>query len=164
MSKNRGPYVGSMMRVVHDWVLEHAFAHVTAAGYRDLSYGLISIFRYPTPDGLRPSELADQLRVTKQSVNDVLRSLEAFGYLTLVRDVRDGRARIIRLTAKGKRLERVVYEGAESAANEIAGLLGPREFARLQGSLEKVIHSIADGQIASQRRYLIYAHSDKARQ
>jgi len=44
--------------------------------------------------------LADQLQITKQSVNDLLRHLEQHGYITRQHDPTDGRARIVRLTPK----------------------------------------------------------------
>lgn len=139
------------MRVVHQWVLEHVYARVVAAGYEDLGRSQVSIFRYPTPDGLRPSELAEQLRITKQSVNGVLRDMEALGYLTRVRDPSDGRARVIRLTAKGKHLEAIVYDGARSAERAIAELLGQSGFAHLRSSLGKVVRCISQGNLPPSR-------------
>lgn len=150
-AKKRGPYVGSMMRVTHQWVLDHVYARILAAGYKDIGRSHASIFRYPTPDGLRPSELAEQLQITKQSVNDVLRDMEAIGYLTRVHDPSDGRARVIRLTAKGRRLETIVYDGAQSAESAIANLLGPSEFIHLRNSLEKVVRGISDGSLSPHR-------------
>ena len=49
------------------------------------------------------AKLADQVGITKQSVNDLLGHLEGHGYLVRVPDPADGRARVIRLTAKGQR-------------------------------------------------------------
>ncbi|MGH7120525.1 MAG: MarR family winged helix-turn-helix transcriptional regulator, partial [Acetobacteraceae bacterium] len=88
------------------------------------------------------SELAEQLQVTKQAVNDVLRDMEELGYLTRVHDPTDGRARIIRLTSKGRHLEAVVYDGAQSAESAIGQLLGREAFADLRDSLEKVVRGI----------------------
>ena len=59
--------------------------------------------------------LADQLQITKQSVNDLLRHLEQHGYITRQHDPTDGRARIVRLTAKGRRLDTTVGYEARSA-------------------------------------------------
>jgi len=143
-SEERGPYVGSMMRNAHQWVIELVYARVVAAGYDDLGRSQIAMFRYPTPDGLRPSQLADRLQITKQSVNDLLGEMEERGYLVRVPDPTDGRARVIRLTAKGRQLEAIVYDGAQSAERAIAELLGPRQFAQLRHSLEKVVSHISE--------------------
>ena len=133
-----------MMRFAHQWVMTHIYAHVVAAGYDDLSRSQIAIFRYPSPDGLRPSQLAYQLQITKQSVNDLLGEMEERGYLVRAADPTDGRARVIRLTAKGRQLEAVVYDGAQSAERAIAELLGPRQFAQLRHSLETVVSHISE--------------------
>ena len=146
-SEKRGPYVGSMMRIAHHWVLAQVYARVVAAGYEDLGRSHIAMFRYPTPDGLRPSELADQLQITKQSVNDLLGEMEERGYLVRVPDPTDGRARVIRLTAKGHHLEEIVYDGAQSAELVIAELLGRRRFAQLRHSLENVVSHISESDL-----------------
>lgn len=143
--------MGSMMRIAHQWVLAHVYARVVAAGYEDLGRSHVGMFRYPTPDGLRPSELADQLQITKQSVNDLLGDMEARGYLVRVPDPTDGRARVIRLTAKGHHLEEIVYDGAQSAELAIAELLGPRRFAQLRHSLEKVVSHISESDLPPRR-------------
>lgn len=132
------------MRVAHQWVIAQVHAHVVQAGYSDLSRAQIGIFRYPTPEGLRPSQLADQLQITKQSVNDLLYEMEERGYLHRAPDPSDGRARVIRLTAQGRKLEQTVYDGAQTAERAIAELLGPRRFAQLHHSLETVVSHITE--------------------
>ncbi len=100
----RSPYIGAMLRVVWQWVRDQMYAGVVAAGYDDLSAAHVGLWRYPGLDGLRPSQLADRVGITKQSVNDLLGHLERHGYLLRVPDSADGRARVIRLTSKGRRL------------------------------------------------------------
>ena len=70
--------------------------------------------------------LADQRGITKQSVNDLLGHLERHGYLVREPDSADGRARVIRLTSKGRRLEQTIYAQAGAAQLGIAEILGPR--------------------------------------
>lgn len=74
--------------------------------------------------------------ITKQSVNDLLGHLERHGYLVRVPDLADGRARVIRLTAKGQRLERTINAQAQAAEMRVAEILGPRRFAQPHSSLE----------------------------
>src|SRR5579864_3157405 len=109
---------------------------VVAAGYDDLNPAHIGLWRYPGLEGLRPSQLADRVGITKQSVNDLLAYLEQHGYLLRVPDSADGRARVIRLTSKGRRLEQTIYAQAGAAQLRIAEILGPRRFAQLHSSLE----------------------------
>ena len=135
-SGRRNRYVGAMLRVVWQWVRDQMYAGVVAAGYDDLSAAHVGLWRYPGLDGLRPSQLADLAGITKQSVNDLLGHLERHGYLGRVPDPADGRARVIRLTSKGRRLQQTIYAEAGAAEMRIAEILGPRRFAQLHGSLE----------------------------
>ena len=133
-----GRYIGAMMRVVWQWVRDQMYTGVAAAGYTDLNAAHIGLWRYPGLDGLRPSELADHVGITKQSVNELLGHLERHGYLARVPDSADGRARVIRLTSKGRRLEETIYAEARAAQLRIAEILGPRRFAQLHNSLEQL--------------------------
>jgi DNA-binding MarR family transcriptional regulator len=131
-----GPYVGALFRVVWQWVREQLYAGVVAAGFDDLNAAHVGLWRYPGLEGLRPSQLADRAGITKQSVNDLLGHLEGHGYLVRAPDSADGRARVIQLTAKGRRLEATIYASAGAAQLRIAEILGPRRFAQLHSSLE----------------------------
>jgi DNA-binding MarR family transcriptional regulator len=139
-------YIGAMLRVVWQWVRDQMFAGVVAAGYDDLNAAHVGLWRYPGLDGLRPSQLADQVGITKQSVNDLLGHLERRGYLRRVPDSDDGRARVIRLTPRGRRLQETVYAEARAAQAQIAEILGPRRFAQLHSSLE-MLTELLSGQL-----------------
>ncbi len=140
----RSPYVGAMLRVVWQWVRDQLYAGVVAAGFDDLNAAHVGLWRYPGLEGVRPSQLADRAGITKQSVNDLLRHLEGHGYLLRVPDSVDGRARVIRLTAKGRRIEQTIYAEAGAAQLRIAEILGPRRFAQLHSSLELLTEQLAD--------------------
>jgi DNA-binding MarR family transcriptional regulator len=139
----RSPYVGALLRVVWQWVRDQLYAGVVAAGFDDLNAAHVGLWRYPGLEGLRPSQLADRVGITKQSVNDLLGHLETHGYLLRVPDSADGRARVIRLTSKGRRLERTIYAAAGAAQLRIAEILGPRRFGELHRSLEQLTEQLA---------------------
>ena len=139
----RGPYVGALLRAVWQWVRDQLYVSVVAAGFDDLNAAHVGLWRYPGLEGLRPSQLADRVGITKQSVNDLLGHLEAHGYLQRVPDLADGRARVIRLTSKGRRLEQTIYAAAGAAQLRIAETLGPRRFGQLQSSLVLLTEQLA---------------------
>ena len=130
------PYVGALLGFVWQWVRDQLYAGVVAAGYDDLNAAHVGLWRYPGLEGLRPSQLADRRGITKQSVNDLLGHLEQHGYLLRVPDSVDRRARVVRLTSKGWRLQQTIYAEAGAAQLRIAEILGPRRFAQLHNSLE----------------------------
>ena len=137
------PYVGAMLGAVWQWVRDQLYAGVVAAGYDDLNAAHVGLWRYPGLEGLRPSQLADRRGITQQSVNDLLGHLELHGYLLRVPDSADGRARVIRLTSKGWRLQQTIYAEAGEAQLRIADILGPRRFAQLHSSLELLTEQLA---------------------
>ena len=119
------PYIGALTRVVWQWVRDQMYAGVVAAGYDDLSAAHVGLWRHPGLDGFRPTALAERAGITKQSVNDLLGYLERQGFLVRVLDPADGRARVIQLTAKGRRLGQTIYAEAQAAQMRIAVILGP---------------------------------------
>jgi DNA-binding MarR family transcriptional regulator len=142
VTPTEGPYLGGMLRLVWQWIRERIYSEVLAAGYDDLNPAHVGLFRYPGIDRLRPSELADQLQITRQSVNDLLGHLEQRGYITREPDPADGRARVVRLTTAGRELQRIVGRQAQAAEREIADLLGPRRFSQLHTALEEVTRHV----------------------
>ncbi len=137
------PYVGALLGVVWQWVRDQLYAGVVAAGYDDLNAAHVGLWRYPGLEGLRPSQLADRRGITKQSVNELLGYLEQHGYLLRVPDSVDGRARVIRLTPRGWRLQKTIYAEAASAQLRIEEILGPRRYAQLHSSLELLTEQLA---------------------
>ena len=134
------------MRIVYLWILDQIYTRVSAAGFDDLGRFHVGMIRHPTAQGRRPSELAEQLQITKQSVNDLLRDMEARGYLRLEPDPTDGRARIIQLTDKGQHLERVVHDAARAVSEQIADILGERRYTAFIASLDQIAERISMSQ------------------
>ena len=135
----RSRYIGASMRLVWQWVWTQNYEGVVRAGYDDLNPAHVGLFRHPTLDGRRLSDIAQQMQITRQSVHELVGHLEACGYLNRVPDPADRRAHIVALTARGRRLENVIRAQARRAEERIAGILGPRRFAALQQSLEELI-------------------------
>ena len=135
-----------MLRVVSNWVRDQVYAGVEAAGFDDLNPAHITMFRYPGLDGMRPSQMAAQLQMTKQSINLLAGHLEQHGYIVREADPDDGRGKIIRLTAKGRKVEAAVHEHARRAEVGVIEILGQRGFAQLRTELEKLFeHVLASG-------------------
>jgi DNA-binding MarR family transcriptional regulator len=127
------------MRAGWQWVREQVADGIRAAGYDDLSPAHIALFRYPTLDGLRPIEIAERMQITKQSVHDLLVHMEQRGYLVREPDPNDGRARVVRLTESGRRLELDVRAQARRAEAKIAATLGEPRFTQLRDALRELV-------------------------
>jgi DNA-binding MarR family transcriptional regulator len=143
------PYVGALLRPCWQWIRDQIFDGVVADGYDDLNAAHVALFRYPGLDGQRPSDLAGQLQITRQSINDLLGHLESCGYITRRADAADGRARVVRLTAKGRRLEEAVTRQAQAAELHISEFLGPPRFAQFREALEELASHLTENDRAT---------------
>ena len=139
----RTPYVGASMRVVWQWVWAQNFEAVVRAGYDDLNPAHISLFRHPTLDACGLTEIAHRMQITKQSVHELVGHLEARGYLVREPDPTNRRARLVRLTAKGRELELVIRNAAKDAEDHVATVLGQRRFTQLQEALALLVREIS---------------------
>ena len=115
------------------------YVGVTEAGFDDLRPAHVTLFRWPGPDGRRPTDVAADAQISKQRVNDLLRDLERLGYLGLERDPADSRARIIRLTKRGKRLHEVAVGVHAAIEREWAQAVGPRRYQQLRQTLTQLL-------------------------
>jgi DNA-binding MarR family transcriptional regulator len=71
-------------------------------GYPELRDGHGCVFRFIDPEGSRLTDLAERSGYTKQAVGEVVVDLEGLGYVERTPDPADGRAKIIRLTERGR--------------------------------------------------------------
>jgi DNA-binding MarR family transcriptional regulator len=107
-------------------------AGLHARGFTDLKAAHLIVLQYPGPDGLRPSELAAQTRMTKQALNYLLGEMERLGYVERQDDPGDHRSKRIHLTTRGRRAVRVMREIVAEVEAEWAPRLGPQRFADLR--------------------------------
>ena len=137
------PTIGALLRLAWGRFRRRLFDAVRAAGFDDLQPAHFTLFRYPTMAGLRPTQLAEDAGLSKQTVNDLLRQLEANGYLTLEPDPADRRARRIVLTPRGAAAMECSRAAAQAVAQEWAQAVGPERFAAVRQTLLDYI--TADG-------------------
>ena len=78
-------------------------------GYPDLRPGHAALFlSVDRRSGSRLTDLAEQTRLTKQAMMSMVDDLETRGYVRRVPDPADARAKLVRLTAHGRRAVRGV--------------------------------------------------------
>ncbi len=112
---------------------------LAAAGYPDVqpTHGN-NLFRHLRHEGSRITEIAEQAELTKQYIGSLAEDLEERGYVERVPDPRDGRAKLVRLTAKGQDVERVAEETLRQLEEELTARLGATKMAALRELLEEL--------------------------
>jgi DNA-binding MarR family transcriptional regulator len=133
-----GPRVGALLRLAWQRIRDRIYSSVLDHGYDDLNPAHVALFRYEGLHGQRPTQLADSMQITKQSVNDLIRHLERCGYAELRSDPNDKRARLVYLTARGRGLEAAVQNCAREAESELEIELGRDRFRAFLNTLRQI--------------------------
>ena len=133
--------IGALLRVPAQAIHRRIIAELNAAGYNDLHLPHISVFQFPGPDGVRPGVLAERAGMSKQAMNQLLRSLEDLGYIARSDSPDEGRTRIVRFTRRGHAAYSRIYDILLDVEREWKAELGPRAFAQLKTLLARVWES-----------------------
>ncbi len=113
-------------------ILEHeVFEQYARAGYGEVRLMHSAILRYLPPEGCRVTELARQARMTKQAAGYLVDSLVQHGYLERLPDPADGRAQIVRRTAKGWELYRLAQQTVQQIQEEWIQVYGEENMQHL---------------------------------
>ena len=111
---------------------------VEAAGIRDIRPGHGCVFGNIEPEGSRLTDLAERAGMTKQSVGEVASDLERRGYVERVPDPSDGRAKIIRLTPRGREVQALGRRLIADVERDWAERYGEERVAALREALEAI--------------------------
>jgi DNA-binding MarR family transcriptional regulator len=129
------PLIGALLRVPANRVRQHTLARLHEHGFTDLEAAHFGVLSYPGPQGLRPSELAARLEISKQALNYLLGQLETRGYVTRTSDPQDMRSKRIALTDRGLATVPVIRGAVAELEVEWGARLGPERFAQLRALL-----------------------------
>lgn len=120
---------------------QHIAADFAAHGMPDLlPRHALQLFVLLTTGGMRMSDLATRLGVTRQATAQVVTTLERGGYVTRLDDPGDRRARLICLTARGRSALRVLRHSLETIEQDWEQTLGPARLADLRNTLTTLEH------------------------
>ncbi|CAN7741743.1 MarR family winged helix-turn-helix transcriptional regulator [Rhizobium sp. LjRoot258] len=102
------PFFGALLRVVWQHVRDRMLQAIHEAGFVDFQEAHFAVFSFPLPDGMRPSELARQKRMSRQAVNYLLSQLEELGYVERRAAVGSDR-RLVYLTLRGHEVVAAIF-------------------------------------------------------
>jgi DNA-binding MarR family transcriptional regulator len=134
----RRPLFIALLDAAFDTFTEELTQRVAAAGYSDIRVSHGCVFGNIDPDGSRLTELAERAHMTKQSVGEVTSDLEARGYLERVPDPTDGRAKIIRLTERGREAQAIGRGLIDDLERDWGERFGADRVAALREALEVI--------------------------
>ncbi len=132
--------LGRLLLQAHRVLASELREGMTERGYPDVRPGHAAAFMHiDRRSGTRLTDLARRARMSKQGMMLVVDDLESRGYVRRVPDEEDGRAKVVRLTARGRRY--VAEARREMAALEGRARrdLGERRFEALRSALNLLV-------------------------
>ena len=127
------PLIGSLLRLPREVIVNRMLLAVHSHDF-DITATELNVFMYPGPEGRRPADLARQCGMSRQAMNYVLSGLERRGFLERHSGT-SATARLVRLTAKGWQVIKVMRRCVAEIEREWGRYLGERRFKALSETL-----------------------------
>jgi len=117
------------------WCDEGLQNSLRAAGMPSLSRTKSMIMVNISNGITRPSDLARNIGISRQAIQQTLVEMERNGLLRLVPDPADGRAKIVRFSRRGSGIGKAAFEALSAVEEELARRLGARTVDQLKDVL-----------------------------
>ena len=134
----RGHAMIRLLDAAFDGFREELSRRIADTEFSDIRVTHGCVFGNIDPDGSRLTDLADRAHMTKQSVGEVVTELEQMGYLERVPDPGDGRAKIIRLTERGREAQARGWRIIDEIEREWRERFGTERVLALREALEVI--------------------------
>lgn len=131
--------IGALLGIPWQAIRRRFEAALAAEGFTDYRPSFENVIRWLGPEGNRITELAEWAGVTKQSMAETVEAMERRGYVERVPDPADGRAKLVRRTDRGWRLNQIAQRVVEQVQAEWRQQLGEENFAQLQAQLRRLV-------------------------
>lgn len=110
-----------------------------ARGFDGIRLVHIALIRNVDEGGTRITEIARRAGMTKQATGQLVTEFAGLGYIRVVPDPTDRRAKIAEYTAKGKQLLRAIVEAIAETEDRCAATVGRDEIERLKEVLTALL-------------------------
>jgi len=151
-ARERQEHLAILLREPFRLMTDLLYERLGARGYDDFRVAHGAVFQFLDDDGTSVSELARRAQVSKQSMAELVRHLEARGYVERVPDPRDRRARFVRTTHRGRDVYAVVRELTAELEDHVASRLGRDRLEELRTLLANLLAALPDvGESAGRR-------------
>jgi DNA-binding MarR family transcriptional regulator len=134
-----GSDLGRRLLDAHRALAGELDADLEERGYPDVRPGHAVVFLHiDRRSGSRLTDLAERSGVSKQAMMLVIDELEARGYLRRVPDPTDARAKLVRLTTKGRTCATECRRAVQSLEARTKRQLGERRYDGLRAILDEL--------------------------
>lgn len=116
--------LGYLLRASYEALQSRVYDRVRQAGFVDIRPTHSSVLRNLPESGARITELAKVAAMTKQSMSYLVENLTSLGYLEVVDDAHDRRAKLVRYTPAGIELIGTLLRESAKAEAECSAEIG----------------------------------------
>ena len=134
------PALGRAVRAMSGTMM----AKVASRGFNGMTPAFASLMPLLDATGARPSTLAQRAGITKQAMSQLVRELEARGYVEQAPDSTDTRAKIVRLTKHGAALHAACAEVRLELHSVALAKLGKTRVSRLRRDLTELAAALEE--------------------
>jgi DNA-binding MarR family transcriptional regulator len=143
--------IGELLRNPNAARVRHVERGFAAAGHAAIHPPHLPVFEYVDHErGSRITDLARHANVTAQAMSEVVAYLERHGYVERVADPSDGRAKLVRLTARGWELYGVARRLIVELETKWAARIGDRKLRELKRLLGELWDAIEPEEVAQE--------------
>ncbi|MBW6400255.1 MarR family winged helix-turn-helix transcriptional regulator [Roseomonas sp. HJA6] len=128
--------LGALLRLPYEAMQREVYGALAVRGFPEIRPAHSAVFRHIAPGGSRLTVLAERAGMTKQSMAYLVEGLQEAGLLRSLPDPSDGRARIVRLTARGEAALDTLLALSAEAETRVAERIGEKRAAKLRRALE----------------------------
>jgi DNA-binding MarR family transcriptional regulator len=143
-ARERPENLAILLGEAFDAMNELAVTRLAERGHSAVRPAHGAVFQFLDDGGTTVSVLAERARMTKQSMAELVRHLEAHGYVVRVADPEDRRAKLVQATDRGREVFAIARETVVETEQRLTEALGPRRMSRLRDDLVAVQLAVDD--------------------
>jgi DNA-binding MarR family transcriptional regulator len=133
------PNLGRSLLEAHRALATELAAELTERGYEELRPGHAAVFLHvDRRGGTRLTDLAARAHITKQGMMLAVDDLESRGFVRRVADPADARAKMVRLTARGRSAAAECRRAVQAVELRARRQLGDRRYEILRDALDEL--------------------------
>ena len=139
------PDTGRLLLEAHRVLSTDLVSQLEERGYADVRAGHAAVFLHiDRRSGTRLTELARRARMTKLGMLLLVDDLESRGYVRRAPDRDDARAKVVRLTARGRTAAAECRRAVQALEARTRRTMGDRRYEAFREALDSIIGSEAE--------------------
>ena len=120
-------------------------ARLAERGHPEVRAAHSAVFQYLDDTGTTVSALAERAQMTKQAMAELVRHLEAHGYVRRVPDPADRRAKLVLATERGREVLAIARALVPEIEERVGAVVGAERVPSLVADLDAIRAALTDG-------------------